>query len=1061
MRQLLEKIRHSQFYKEHLKQLPVTQALLKVRDKGKNVVGYLQEKADPSRKRENLLVLLQKHFYSWNSFDAECGRQDHMESPVDVIVPIYNGYEYLVKLLPELLRTKMQVTYILIDDNSTDGRILPLLQQFAQQHHSVILLQNEQNLGFVGTVNRGLEASTHHVALVNTDTELPEKWLERLMSPILEDNTVASTTPFTNSGTIFSFPEFVQNNAIYEGMCEEDVDAVFSHVRPMYQNVPTGMGFCMGMNRKALDEIGGLDQKAFGRGFGEENDWCLRAKAKGYHDVQVENLFVYHKHGGSFASAEKEKLIADHMNILYQRYPMYEHDVTKYVKEDPQKQLRLLIQLLLNCHSKKTILYVINDWGGGSERYFSMQREKQIQKGKGVFSLCYSKQKGYYELDYADQHLEQKYYVERVIDLAALSKWFSLEEIIINQLTLYPQLEQTLQDIIEVKKAHQAKLTMLFHDYYAICPSYNLTQKDGSFCKDEIGTKCQKCYEEWMFAKQMGCDSVNQWRMWWKALLEQCDEVRCFSQDTLKRVKNVYGCDLAYTLVPHQVDYLCQIDKRAKTTNVLNIGILGGLSAHKGGRVVQQMLCEVEKQQLPARIVLVGYPDGIKLQQSEKLIVTGAYEATELPALVYQYDVDIVFIPSIWPETFSYTAEEAMQMHLPLVSFDLGAPAERIACYDRGMTIPLESNIKEWLPQVYRWGVEQTASHKVGSKEVVYVSEYKSFSSRYRLLHMAEEMIVQGVAARVYEEVYPKQIDWNQVDALCVYRCRYRGRIKQMMQEAKQYHIPIIYDIDDAIFDYEHMDYVPDIDKNVYGDFKTYSAELLECMRQADRITVSTDCLKKAVERCLPNKPVFVNRNVASMQMQGISRSIYEARKNRRVDGKIILGYFSGSNTHNGDFALVAATILEIMKKYPHVYLKIGGCLELPREYDMMSDRIVRKDMVPWQRLPEEIAKTDINLMPLEDTFFHKCKSENKWMEAAFVGVPTIATYNEEIAGATSDGKDIVLCHNLEEWHDELEKLICDANYRNKIADCAHDTVLQQKTTQSVRGELVDFVLGI
>ena len=124
----------------------------------------------------------------------------------------------------------------------------------------------------------------------------------------------------------------------------------------------------------------------------------------------------------------------------------------------------------------------------------------------------------------------------------------------------------------------------------------------------------------------------------------------------------------------------------------------------------------------------------------------------------------------------------------------------------------------------------------------------------------------------------------------------------------------------------------------------------------------------------------------------------------------------------------------------------------------MMSDRIMRSDMVAWQRLPVEIAEVDINLMPLEDTFFHLCKSENKWMEAAFVGVPTIASFNDEIARATHDGCDIVLCRDTREWEDALERMIEDAGYRKRIAENAHDNVVKYKTTSYAGEKLIDFI---
>ena len=100
-----------------------------------------------------------------------------------------------------------------------------------------------------------------------------------------------------------------------------------------------------------------------------------------------------------------------------------------------------------------------------------------------------------------------------------------------------------------------------------------------------------------------------------------------------------------------------------------------------------------------------------------------------------------------------------------------------------------------------------------------------------------------------------------------------------------------------------------------------------------------------------------------------------------------------------------------------------------------------------WKKLPELIAGIDINLMPLEDTIFHVSKSENKWQEAALVGVPTIASYNEELAFAITDGKDGFLCKNADEWRRKLEKLVVDKQLRDSIAAQAHEKVMREYIT--------------
>ena len=97
--------------------------------------------------------------------------------------------------------------------------------------------------------------------MVNTDTELPKGWLVRLMAPILSDEKVASSTPYSNSATIFSFPDFCYNNPIYRELDVDTLDTYFQKIKPSYVQVPTGVGFCMGMNGKALAEIGMLDEE--------------------------------------------------------------------------------------------------------------------------------------------------------------------------------------------------------------------------------------------------------------------------------------------------------------------------------------------------------------------------------------------------------------------------------------------------------------------------------------------------------------------------------------------------------------------------------------------------------------------------------------------------------------------------------------------------------------------------------------------------------------------------------------------------------------------------------
>lgn len=1056
MRHLFEKIKYSQFYKRHIKELKITEALRHVRDIFVRIKKKIDGRRNEKEKALDLVEELKRHLsLSPNPINAS-------EDTVDVIIPIYNGYAYLTKLFQDLTKTKMNCRYILVDDQSPDERVRQLEKDFVAEHENAILLENDKNYGFVYSVNHGLSVSRGHVALVNTDTELPNQWLERLMAPIFADENVASTTPYTNSGTIFSFPNFCYNNNIYLGKDVETIDSYFRQVNPRYIEAPTGVGFCMGMNRKAIDEIGVLDYETFDRGFGEENDWCQRAFKHAYKNVQVENLFVFHKHGGSFLSDEKKKLVEQHMEKLRQKFPSYDGQVRRFIENDPNKTVRQLLQMVIDSHEKDSVLFFDHNMGGGATVYMDMQIQKMLGEGKCVFVVRYLTMENKFALNFYSGYdrIENRFTFVHFEDILRIGEYFVFDEIYINELVTYTELWTKQELIIKLKEQQNSTLIMLFHDYFAICPSINLLDKKTVFCEDATGASCEECYLRNEYHKAYPCETHAQWLANWKKFLLSCTEVRCFSEDTLTRVRKYYGEDLKLTLVPHQVNYIYPIHKDHKTTDTWNIGLLGVLAVHKGGEVVRRLLDTIQENNLNINICLIGWTDGINLSKYSHFKTTGKYTFEQLPRLVYENDIDIFLITSIWPETFSYTAEEIIKMGMPLATYDIGAPAERVRKYDKGMVLPRKATPDEVLQQIQHF-LENAPCNKhpkVSHKRVLYVAEYLSFSSRYRLEHLKEELLYQGVQGDFYDIAkLPRKLDLNSYGAVVLYRCRYQRKIKTLVQNAKKLGLVVLYDIDDLIFDTAQMDVLPDFDQNVYGEFAEYSEKIQTCMRASDKIIVSTDNLKNAVKKTFgEDKPVYVNRNMASTEMYGISLKAREQKAVKR--DKFVLGYFSGSGTHNEDFECISDVILEFMRKHDDVYLKIVGCLQLPKTFGDVTDRVIETEFLPWQDLPKEIASVDINLMPLQQSFFHHCKSENKWMEAAFVEVATIASYYEELASVTVSGENILLCIDKKEWVENLEKLYQDAELRKTIASNAFTYVTSHKTTLCKHAELLQFV---
>ncbi len=978
---------------------------------------------------------------------------------IDVIVPIYNGYDYLVKLFDCIQNTKMKCRIILVDDKSPDERVHALEKEFAAKYDNVVLLENEENYGFVKTVNNGLAIAEGHVAIVNTDTELPEGWLERLMYPILFEKKVATSTPYTNSGTIFSFPTIGVNNSIYGGLDVDAVDRQFARVKARYASAPTGVGFCMGMNKHAIKEVGFLDYETYDRGYAEENDWCQKALKKGYRNVQVENLFVYHKHGGSFLSEEKKHLIESHLKKLKERFPNYDGQVASFMAKDPNKDVRILMQMLIDTHEKKSLLCFDHDLAGGATSYLEKKKKEWYQQGICVSTVRYNYIQRKFYLDFENGDIKHTYVFREFKELLAASKWLHWDEIWINELVTYPKLWDCMECIKELKQKHGAKLIMLMHDYFSICPTINLVTEDFHYCGMPGGETCQACYNKKNYKEEYGCASQKEWVEHWAKFFEACTEIRSFSQDTYDRVVQAFGTDYPLTLVPHQVNHMIPIHKEHTHSKTITIGLLGILINHKGSDLVEAMLKKIEEQNLDIRIVLIGKVMGTSMNKYKNFYATGTYHVSDLPKLVYENDIDIFMTASIWPETFSYTTEEVMKMGLPIASFDLGAPAERIKRYEKGLILS-DRNEETVLAEISEFVLNRLKLKEeiLPEKKVIYIAEYISFSSRYRLEHMQEELLYMGIKGEMWETAaLPKERNWNGVDGVVIYRCRDMEPLTGLIEEIKSHNIPIIYDTDDYIFEYEAIKELPFLKTEEYKDFDVYSKGMYDCMAKCDAFTVSTENMKTVVQKCFPEKPVFVNRNVASAKMVICSLLAYENRKLH--PGKVVLGYFSGSNTHSRDFELISNVLVSVMKQRDNVYLKVVGCLELPESFAGMEDRIIREGFMDWTQLPASIAECDINLMPLEDTLFHRCKSENKWMEAALVQVPTIGSFNDELELSTKNGENVFLCKDEQEWEVKLLELIDNEELRKDMAGKAHEYVMKHKTTLVSHDQLLSFVI--
>ena len=252
-----------------------------------------------------------------------------------VIIPVHNAADELEACLASLYRTiPVGAGVLLLDDASDDPRVQPILQHWLDRAGPLWRGEKQsRNLGFVGTVNRGMEMTRGNVVLLNSDTLLTPGWLQGLQRCLASDAAFATATPWTNHGEIASFPIFCQANPL-----PADINAlarvIASTGAARYPEIPTAVGFCMAISRAAIETLGPFDQELFGLGYGEENDFSMRARNTGMKNVLCDDVYVGHVGGRSFAPRGLAPGETS-MRSLLSRHPAYLELVSEFIAADP------------------------------------------------------------------------------------------------------------------------------------------------------------------------------------------------------------------------------------------------------------------------------------------------------------------------------------------------------------------------------------------------------------------------------------------------------------------------------------------------------------------------------------------------------------------------------------------------------------------------------------------------------------------------------------------------------------------------------------------------------
>lgn len=600
---------------------------------------------------------------------------------VTVVMPVYNAFDLLIEALRRAEDgADLPLRFILIEDASSDDRVRPWLKDWvAQPGREAQLLCHDQNQGFVAAVNRGLAQTRRYggpVVLLNSDAFVPPGWTSRLIAPLVDPD-VASVTPMSNDAELMSVPVICSRNDLATGLAEA-IDAVARELNPVAAkscDLPTGVGFCMALSARFLDLVPEFDV-AFGRGYGEEVDWCQRTRALGGRHVAQPALFVEHRGGSSFGTVEKQALLARNGAEISRRYPRFDREVQAFLDSDPLVTARLVLGLgwaaARASKAQPVTVWMGHALGGGAEN--DLKRRLALDGGGVVVRV------GHHRRFQVELHTPYGVTQAQTSDLGLVRRLVGLlpDRRVIYSCGVGDRNPVELPDILlalagrgpNAVPGGAQPLEILVHDFFLISPAYTLLGADGAF--------------HWPLNPQDPAHQTRQpdgavvsladWQTAWGALVAQANRVCVFSQSSHDLVQATYpGAALA--VVPHRpLGEIPQLKAAVGPTPV--IGVLGNIGLHKGAGVLVA-LSQVLAQDRHSGLVVLGDLDP-RFRLASPAKVHGSYRLDDLPGLVSRYGISAWFIPSIWPETFSFTTHEALATGLPVYCFDIGAQADAL-----------------------------------------------------------------------------------------------------------------------------------------------------------------------------------------------------------------------------------------------------------------------------------------------------------------------------------------------------------------------------------------------
>ena len=1039
---------------------------------------------------------------------------------VTIIVPIFNAPDDVDVCIQRLLDyTPSFAQILLIDDCSSDERISQILARYAATE-SIRILRNDKNLGFTRTVNLGIaEAGQDDVVLLNSDARVTPGWLEGMLLAACSAPCIATVTAMSDRAGAFSAPDMGNDNKLPEGVDEITYARAFRRRSlGLYPRVPTGNGFCMYVSRECINSIGALDAQAFPRGYGEENDFCMRAWRAGWSNVIDDRTYVFHDRSKSFGDTKTE-LLAAGRTVVDERYPEYKIAIRVFSKCQKialaRNRARLAMQDCVDARGTSwlpRVLFVTATQTGGTPQTNRDLMEALEGAFDGWVMRCDSKmlELSHMSEDGKTRIVRSRKLQEPVDPLTHNSpdydklvcSWlqeFNFDLVHIRHLGWHGL------SLPRIAKQLGAKVVFSFHDFYALSSTIKLIDDKGVFLGNHFLEE-GSVYRESLWPQDAlpipNGSWVTFWRERFQVALEYCDAFVTTAESARKLILEAMPRLPAerFVVIPHGRDFekFYRIRQKPKNREPIRILVPGNVNAVKGLEIIRALIEYDEFGKLEFHILgsLIG-------EVPKTGVVTwGAYKRHEFAEKAREANPHLGIIFSVWDETYCHTLTELWSVGLPVAVFDFPNIANRVRLSGAGWVLD-HHNISKLYEDILRlafdeqeyekteqalanwqggYGLANSTAQMAAGYLNIYadllgnVQRNKQDFSPYRRKRIGVvcpasmnlrqapgsthirvwERIRNSVDRKVtYIKMTPAMLQANAREKMLDAVIIQRTAIPQGMVET------VIAELAQSKIPYS-LDLDDDLldvprDKDPLGTYASYAPALRLLIASANVVTVSTPALQEKLKTMHSHVVLLPNQ---------LSDRLWRLAPQARIIDNTVRALYMGTTTHDDDFALVLPALDAVAHAYPHFRLTLVG----------VTTRKNLKDGRPWIEVLEapdkdyckftkwlhsQSARFDFAIAPLRETIFNKYKSELKLLDYGALGLPVIASNIGIYKSIGAPG--VFLANNQNQsWCDTLHKIIAlETESRILLGDKLRQWVLQERMISKNITAFDDLILSL